>query len=75
MPTPPPAGNSPWRQVGFILTVAFTFPVAVLLGYGLGWWLDGKLGTTPLLSLFFTGLGFVAALLELFRELRRLDRK
>lgn len=75
MPTPPSAGNSPWRQLGFVLTIAFTFPVAVLLGYGLGWWLDGKLGTTPLLSLLFTGLGFVAALLELFRGLKRLDRK
>lgn len=65
----------PWRQLGFVLTVAFTFPVALLVGYGIGWWLDEKLGTSPLFSLVFLGLGFVAALLELMRELKRLNRE
>lgn len=66
--------RSPWRQVGFVLTVAFTFPAALLVGYAIGWWLDGKLGTSPVFSLLFMGLGFAAALLELLRELRRLNR-
>ena len=72
----PDEGNqSPWRQLGFVLTVAFTFPAALLIGYGIGWWLDNKLGTRPLFSLIFLGAGFAAALLELFRELKKLDRK
>jgi len=72
----PDEGNqNPWRQLGFVLTVAFTFPAAVLIGYGIGWWLDSKLGTRPLFSLLFLGLGFAAALLELFRELKRMSRK
>lgn len=67
--------QNPWRELGFVLTIAFTFPAAVLIGYGIGWWLDSKLGTRPLFSLIFLGLGFAAALLELFRWLKRLNRK
>ena len=75
MPSPDSRGRSPWRQLGFVLSIAFVFPAAVLVGYALGWWLDSKLGTSPWFSLLFLGLGFVAALLELFRELKRLNRE
>ncbi len=72
----PDEGNqNPWRQLGFVLTIAFSFPAAAVIGYGIGWWLDSKLSTKPLFSLVFLGLGFAAALLELFRELKKLNRK
>lgn len=74
MPPPNSQGRQPWRQLGFILSIAFVFPAALLVGYGMGWWVDSKLGTSPLFSLVFLGLGFVAALLELLRELKRLNR-
>jgi ATP synthase protein I len=75
MPPPEPKGRSPWRQFGFVLSIAFVFPAAVLVGYLIGAWLDSKLGTDPWLTLLFIGLGFAAALTELFRELRRLNRE
>ena len=75
MAPPEPKDRSPWRQLGFVLSIAFTFPAALLVVYGIGWWLDSKLGTRPVLSLLFIALGFVAALLELFRELKRLNRE
>lgn len=75
MTPPDPRDRSPWRQLGFVLSIAFTFPAALLVGYGIGWWLDGKFGTRPVFSLVFIGLGFVAALLELLRELKRLNRE
>jgi ATP synthase protein I len=75
MPPPEPKGRGPWRQLGFVLSIAFVFPAALLVGYLIGAWLDSKLGTTPWLSLLFIGLGFVAALKELFRELKRLNRE
>jgi len=71
---PEEKGRNPWRQLGFVLTVAFTFPAGWLIGSGAGWWVDGKLGTSPLFSILGLGLGFLAALLELFRELKRLNR-
>lgn len=75
MPEPAPKGQSPWRQLGFVLTVAFTFPAALVVGGLAGWWIDGKLGTRPLFSLVLLGLGFLAALRELLRELKRLNRE
>lgn len=75
MPEPGQPPRTPWRHLGLILGTAFTFPAAVLLGYLAGWWLDGKLGTKPWLSLLFMGFGFAAALLELLRTLKRLDRE
>lgn len=75
MPPPDPKGRSPWQQLGFVLSIAFLFPAALVVGYGVGWWLDHKLGTSPWFSLLFLGLGFVAALLELLRELKRLNRE
>ena len=52
--------------------MAFVFPAGLVVGGGFGWWLDSKLGTGPVLFIVFLALGFVAALLELFRELKRL---
>ena len=75
MPPPEPKERSPWRQLGFVLTIAFTFPAAVLVGYVIGWWLDSNLGTRPLFSLIFLGLGFIAALRELMRALKRLNHQ
>ena len=72
---PDEKNRSPWGQVGFILTVAFVFPAGVIVGYGLGWWLDNRLGTAPLLSVMGLALGFAAALQEVLRELKRLNRK
>lgn len=61
----------PWRLVGLVLSMAFVFPSALLVGYVLGWWLDKKLGTSPILVIVFIVLGFFAAVVELFRELKK----
>jgi F0F1-type ATP synthase assembly protein I len=72
MPAQPKNAN-PWRQLGLILGMAFTFLAAVAIGILIGLWLDGKLGTKPLFTLIFLGLGFAAAVYELMRELKSLD--
>lgn len=47
-----------------------SFVLALVLGFGGGYWLDGKLGSTPWLS--FTGffLGLAAGVLNVYRVLR-----
>ncbi|MFQ5662319.1 MAG: AtpZ/AtpI family protein [Terriglobia bacterium] len=73
MPPPEPKGRSPWRQLGLVLGMGFTFVAAVALGLFVGLWLDGKLGTKPLFTLLLSGLGFAAGFRELLRELKGLD--
>ena len=40
----------------------------------LGWWLDGRLGTTPTLTLVGLGLGTFGGFWNLFRTARQLQR-
>lgn len=47
--------------------------IAVLAG--LGYWFDGKLGWTPVLTICGAGFGFVTAAFSLRRLLARLDRE
>lgn len=42
-------------------TVGLEVVLSVLLGLGIGWWLDGKLGTAPILSVLWFGFGIAAA--------------
>ncbi len=50
------------------------FRIAIAVGYGLGWWLDRKLGTGPWLTIVLTGLGVIGAFVQLFRLGARNDR-
>ena len=48
----------------------FNLLAGLLIGYYGGGWLDGRLGTTPWLTLVGIALGTVAAFRMLLRELR-----
>lgn len=67
-------GDSEARMLGQASAVGLTFVVSILLGLGLGWWLDKKLGTAPWLLLIGILLGIVAGFHNLFRFSARLDR-
>lgn len=64
-----------WRAFAEITAIGFTFPLAIAIGYGAGWWMDGKLGTHPWLTLVMTGLGVAAAFVQLFRLGSRNERR
>jgi ATP synthase protein I len=53
-----------WRMVG-----------ALLLGAGLGWFLDGRLGTGPWCLVGGLGLGLVAGSWSLYRSLLSMERR
>jgi F0F1-type ATP synthase assembly protein I len=49
---------------GFSLAVEFV--VAPLIFAALGWWLDGQLGTSPVLAVAFGALAFVGVLIRTY---------
>ncbi|HTY22500.1 MAG TPA: AtpZ/AtpI family protein [Desulfomonilaceae bacterium] len=53
--------NSTWKVVGDALQLGASIVLAVFIGAGIGYWLDGKLGTFPYLSIIFFFLGIAAA--------------
>lgn len=48
------------REAAPYLTIGTTFAASVLLGVGLGYWLDRKWGTSPWLLLVGSGIGLFA---------------
>jgi F0F1-type ATP synthase assembly protein I len=63
--------KKPWPVlVGEYTSLAFLLPVCVLLGYGLGYLLDGEFGTT-FIRLIGLLVGIAAGLTQLIRQLMR----
>ena len=71
---PPPdhgANDTSWasitRQYAHYATVGIMFPVAVALGFYLGYLLDRRLGTVPLFAIVGMALGVAAAIRNLLQ--------
>ncbi|HUS79733.1 MAG TPA: AtpZ/AtpI family protein [Armatimonadota bacterium] len=48
-------------------SLAWSVPISIAIGYGLGWWLDERLGTSPWLQVVGFFLGAAAALVQLLQ--------
>jgi F0F1-type ATP synthase assembly protein I len=64
-----------WAQVGFYTGLGFILPASVVGGFGLGWWLDRWLHTSPVFSLLMGVLGAVAGVAEILRILTRAEKR
>lgn len=56
-----------WQVVAFITELGFTVGFSILIGIGVGWWLDGKLGTKPIFTIIGLFLGLASAGYNLYR--------
>lgn len=68
-------GEESSRTLGHASAAGLTFVVAIIIGMGLGWWLDQKLGTSPKLLLAGLFLGIAAGFKNLYTLAVRLDRQ
>lgn len=59
------------REAAPYLGLGTSLAVTVLLGVGLGYWADQKLGTRPWLVLLGAVLGLVLALYQFFKTVSR----
>lgn len=66
----PPTSPTTWQLIGQLSTIGMSFVLALVLGFGAGYWLDGALDTKPWLSFlgFFTGLA--AGILNVYRVMK-----
>jgi len=58
------SNNSWMRQGAMVSSIGLLIAVSTLIGLGLGYWLDSKLGTTPWLAFVLTMLGLAAGIYE-----------
>lgn len=73
--------QSLWTAAGEYMGYGLTWALSTLLFLMLGWWLDGKLGTTPLLMILGAFVGAGAGFYSLYYHVvveprrRELDRR
>ncbi|MBI5569515.1 MAG: AtpZ/AtpI family protein [Desulfomonile tiedjei] len=60
-----------WRTVGDSLQLGASIVFAIFIGAFIGYWLDGKLGTFPWLSIIFFFMGLAAAGRNVWMEVRK----
>lgn len=61
------------QGVGFALRAGIEVVVALLVGFGLGYFLDGFLGTRPVLMIIIGFLGLGAGVSNIYRMLNKMD--
>ena len=69
-----PAGDnwgSVWRQVGIYLGLAMTVPAAALIGFAVGYEIDGHMGGGHTFTVIFVLLGCAAGMVEIVRTVGR----
>ena len=57
--------------MGDSLQLGASIVLAIFIGAGIGYWLDGKLGTFPYLSIIFFSFGIAAAARNVWIEVRK----
>lgn len=70
-PDPNDSSRRDIRQIGLYAAVPGLLLAGPLIGYGLGWWLDGKFDTDPYLSALGVLLGIAAAGIEIFQLVKK----
>ena len=58
------------RTLGQLSTVGLSFVLALVLGFGGGYWLDGWLGTRPWLAFIGFFVGLAAGVLNVYRVMQ-----
>ena len=68
-----------FKSIGFLSGVGISMVAATFIGFGMGYYLDQWLGTSPWLKMVFLLLGIVAGFRNIYiltaRELRRQERE
>lgn len=65
-------GDREQRRSGLaVATVGITLVVSMAVGFWMGSWLDGRLGTYPWLTIVFFLFGLAAGFRELYRTARK----
>jgi len=63
------------RQVGIVTTIPMILAAGPLVGYGIGWWLDGRFGWDPWGKVGLSLLGFVASFKQVVSIIKTLVKE
>jgi ATP synthase protein I len=63
-----------FRELWFYSSLSFSIALSIVIGLGIGYWLDKKFETSPWLTLIFLGLGVIAGFRNIYLALQRARR-
>lgn len=64
-----------YKEAGPYLGLGFQLAATMVLMFFLGYWLDGKLGTDPVLTIIFAFFGGFAGIYNVIKAVLDLNRK
>lgn len=64
-----------YKEAGPYLGLGFQLAATIVLMFFLGYWLDGKLNTNPILTIIFSFLGGFAGIYNVIKVVLDLNRK
>jgi len=65
-----PTSPSTWQLIGQLSTIGMSFVFALVIGFGVGFWLDGLIGTKPWLAFVGFFFGLAAGVLNVYRVMQ-----
>ena len=71
--TPPIRRNRGLAGAELARRMVIDLTVGIGIGFGMGWWLDGLVGTQPLFIILLTMLGFAAGVKVMLRSAREVQ--
>jgi ATP synthase protein I len=63
-----------FRELWFYSSLSFSIALSIVIGLGIGYWLDTKFNTSPWLTLIFLGLGVIAGFRNIYLAVQRSRR-
>ncbi|MBW1859558.1 MAG: AtpZ/AtpI family protein [Deltaproteobacteria bacterium] len=63
-----------FRELWFYSSLSFSIALSIVIGLGIGYWLDTKFETSPWLTLIFLGLGVIAGFRNIYLAVERSRR-
>ena len=63
--------ESEFRSLLSASSIGLVFVISIVLGSLAGWWLDGKLGTKPYLTIFLMIMGIIAGFQNMWRFIKK----
>ena len=70
-----PTSPSTWQLIGQLSTIGMSFVFALVIGFGVGFWLDGVVGTKPWLAFVGFFFGLAAGVLNVYRVMQLANKK
>jgi ATP synthase protein I len=63
-----------FRELWFYSSLSFSIALSIVIGLGIGYWLDKRFDTSPWFTLIFLGLGVIAGFRNIYLALQRSRR-